>query len=305
MSSKIAFAYSPKYGVDIGAHVFITAKYALTAKRLREECGVTPEQIIEPSLAPEADLQRALEPEYLEDMAELRRTPRTEYSELPITREIINGAFLCAGGTLLAAREALERRGIGFHVGGGWHHAFPDHAEGFCYVNDLAVAILALKAEGRIRRALVVDCDLHQGNGTAVYFQDDPDVFTFSIHQERLYPFKQRSDLDIGLDDGVGDAEYLQRLGSAIPRLYDEHKPDMVFYVAGADPYERDQLGSLQLTKDGLRQRDELVIAAAAERNIPLTITLAGGYAPDVNDTVDIHISTAKTALAAAAKYED
>ncbi|MCX7016133.1 MAG: histone deacetylase [Candidatus Sumerlaeota bacterium] len=297
MTSHIVFVYSPKYEVDIGEHPFKTTKYRLTAERLVAECGVARDQLLEPSPPDEATLLRALDREYLEDMKALRWNSRTASSELPISRAIIDGSFLCAGGTLLAARKALELGGIGFHVGGGWHHAFRDHAEGFCYVNDIAAAILTLQAEGAIKRAIVVDCDLHQGNGTAVYFQTDPDVFTFSIHQERLYPQKEKSDLDIGLDDFTGDLKYLAALGSAIPRLYDSHKPQIVFYVAGADPYKDDLLGNLQLTKEGLRKRDELVIRSASERRLPVVVMLAGGYSPDVRDTVDIHLATARVAL--------
>jgi acetoin utilization deacetylase AcuC-like enzyme len=303
MRSKIVFVYSPQYCVDIGAHVFRTEKYRLVAERIAAQCGIPLEEMLAPQPASQNDLRRALDPRYLQDMKERRWTGRTASSELPITREIIEGAFLCAGGTLLAARKALEIGGVGFHVGGGWHHAFADHAEGFCYVNDVAVAILALKDEGAVERVLVVDCDLHQGNGTARYFQSDPSVFTFSIHQERLYPIKGKSDLDIGLDDYAGDEEYLEPLASAIPRLYDSHKPQIVFYLAGADPFEHDQLGALRLTKSGLRRRDEQVIRSAAERKIPLVVVLAGGYAVDLRDTVDIHVSAAEVALECAALY--
>ncbi len=304
MNPRLAFIYSPKYCVDIGAHVFQTSKYRLISDRLAEEIGLTPDDVIEPDLAPDETLLRAHDAEFLDDMKNLRWTPRTQPSELPISQEIIDAAVLCAGGSMRAAREATERNGIGFHIGGGWHHSFPDHAEGFCYINDVAVAILNLKDKGTILRAIVVDCDLHQGNGTAFFFGTDPDVFTFSIHQENLYPIKQRSDLDIGLESFAGDDVYLERLGSAIPRLYDEHKPDIAFYVAGADPFEMDQLGSLQITKQGLRKRDEMVIEGAAKRGIPLVVTLAGGYAPDVNDTVEIHCNTAKTAIEAVELYE-
>ncbi len=304
MNPRVAFIYSPKYCVDIGAHVFQTSKYRLIADRLAEEMKFGPDDFIEPDFAPYEALLRAHDQEFLDDMDNLRWTERTRPSELPITKDIIDAAVLCAGGSIRASREALDRNGIGFHIGGGWHHSFPDHAEGFCYINDIAVAIINLKAENAIQRAIVVDCDLHQGNGTAYFFRNDPDVWTFSIHQENLYPMKQRSDLDIGLENFAGDDVYLKRLGSALPRLNEEYYPCIVFYVAGADPYEKDQLGSLQITKEGLRKRDELVIRSAAERGIPVVVMLAGGYAPDVNDTVEIHCNTAQVALEAAGLYE-
>ncbi len=303
---RLAFVYSPRYCVDIGAHVFDTSKYRRIAERIAAEFGRPGEDIlIAPEPASPSQLAAALEPDYLRDLIEARRTPRTRRSELPISREIVEAAFLCAGGTIRAAREALRRRGIGFHIGGGWHHAYPDHAEGFCYVNDLAVAALVLRAEGAARRAAVVDCDLHQGNGTAACFRADAAVFCFSIHQERLYPFpKERGDWDIGLANGAGDEEYLARLAEAVPRIYDEHRPDIVLYVAGADPCLQDQLGDLALTMDGLRRRDERVIFAAAERGIPLVVALAGGYAPDIADIVAIHLQTARVCAEAAAMYE-
>jgi acetoin utilization deacetylase AcuC-like enzyme len=190
------------------------------------------------------------------------------------------------------------RRGAGINVGGGFHHAYADMASGFCYINDLAVAIRVLQRDGLVRRAAVVDCDLHQGNGTAVIFQGDPDVFTFSIHQENLYPVKERSDLDIGLDDFTEDEEYLVRLEGALPRVLDEHRPEIVLYQAGADPYREDQLGSLRLTVQGLERRDRLVLEGCARRDIPSVVTLGGGYARKVSDTIAIHHQTCRVAMA-------
>jgi len=303
MSSPFFVVYSPSYGADIGAHVFRTEKYRLVMGKLARAIDLPEDAVLTPHPAPEPILLKALDRAYYDDLVNARQSWRTISSEIPITREIIEASFLCAGGSILAAREALERQGICYHAGGGWHHAFRDHAEGFCYINDIAIGILAMIEEKRIRRALVVDLDLHQGNGTAVYFQTNPDVFTFSMHQEQLYPPKKRSDLDIGLNRQTDDATYLALLRSAIPRLYDEHRPELIFYVAGADPYVEDQLGNLSLTKDGLRVRDELVLFEAANRRIPVVITLAGGYAIDLKDTVDIHVATARIASEAAAQY--
>lgn len=303
MTSRFFVIYSSAYAADIGPHVFRTEKYALVMRKITQVLHLNPEMILEPIPASEEDLLQALDPSYYDDLVESRQTWRTISSELPISREIINATFLCAGGTVIGACEALERKEICFHVGGGWHHAFRDHAEGFCYVNDVAVAILAAKREGRLRKALVVDLDLHQGNGTAVYFQNDPDVFTFSMHQQHLYPAKQKSDLDIGLKDNTDDDTYLQLLKTAVPRIYDEHQPDLIFYVTGADPFSGDQLGSLSLSKEGLRLRDKHVLDEAAARGIPVVITLAGGYAIDLKDTVNIHVNTAMMAMEASKRY--
>lgn len=214
-------------------------------------------------------------------------------SELPLNREIRDFFLLATGGSILAAEEALNR-GKAINLNGGFHHAFPDHAEGFCYLNDPAVAIRKLKAGKKIKRAAVIDCDLHQGNGTALIFRRDPDVFTYSIHQENLYPVKQKSDLDVGLPDDAGDITYLDHLKLEVPAIYDRHQPELICYVAGADPFAGDQLGTLELTKEGLRRRDEIVIGEAASRGIPIFIVLAGGYAIKTEDVVDIHYQTAQ-----------
>jgi acetoin utilization deacetylase AcuC-like enzyme len=185
------------------------------------------------------------------------------------------------------------------HLGGGFHHAFPDHGEGFCLIHDVAVAIRVLRREGRIERALVLDCDVHHGNGTAAIFADEPEVFTFSIHQERNYPgWKPPSDLDLGLDDGTGDEAYLTLLEHHVPRILERHRPDLAFYLAGADPYREDQLGGLGLTLEGLRRRDEFVLRRLAEARVPVAIALAGGYARRGDDTVEIHANTVRVARA-------
>ncbi len=296
MATRAAVVYSPHYYCDIGPHVFPVEKYRLLLERLFAAGEIAPGEVLEPSPASRQDLLLVHTPDYLADLEALRWTPRTAYSELPLTAEIVRAYVLAAGGTTLAAREAL-RRGVGINLGGGFHHAYADLASGFCYVNDLAVAIRVLQREGRIRRAAVVDCDLHQGNGTAVIFQQSPEVFTFSIHQEHLYPVKERSDLDIGLDDFTEDREYLGLLERALPRVLGEHAPEIVLYQAGADPYREDQLGSLRLTLEGLERRDRMVLEGCAERGIPVVVTLGGGYARRVSDTVRIHHQTCRIAL--------
>jgi acetoin utilization deacetylase AcuC-like enzyme len=190
------------------------------------------------------------------------------------------------------------------HIGGGFHHAFAGHGEGFCVLNDVAVAVAKLRRDGEVRKAMVVDCDVHQGNGTASLFAETDDVFTYSLHQMDLYPAdKPESTLDFGLWAGDGDEKYLAALHDHIPRIYEEFQPEIIFYLAGADPYERDQLGGLRISKEGLMERGRIVIGEARRRKIPTVVLLAGGYAFDVEDTVQIHLNTVKTAQQMKRKY--
>lgn len=295
MSRPAPVVFSPAYECDIGCHVFPTVKFRMVRDGLIAAGAITERDVLLSEPAPDADLLLVHTRAYLDDLTGLRRTPRTSMSELPLTAEIVRAYVTAAGGTTLAARQAMLH-GAGVHLGGGFHHAFADLASGFCYINDLAVAVRVLQREGAIRRAAVVDCDLHQGNGTARVFRDDPEVFTLSIHQEHLYPVKEQSDLDIGLDNGADDATFNGLLAEALPRVW-AHRPEIVLYQAGADPYEDDQLGALRLTFDGLLERDRLVIAGCAERGIPVVVTLGGGYARRVSDTVRIHQSTCELAL--------
>jgi acetoin utilization deacetylase AcuC-like enzyme len=211
--------------------------------------------------------------------------------ELPWVPELVERFRLMTGGTCMAAALALES-GAAVHLGGGLHHAFAAHGEGFCLFNDIAVAIRQLQRDHRIARAAVIDCDVHHGNGTAAIFERDPSVFTFSIHQQHNYPlFKPRSDLDVGLMDGADDREYLERLERALPRVFDSF-PELIVYVAGADPFKNDRLGGLALTFEGLRRRDRMVFSAARDRGVAVVVVLAGGYAIDVEDTVEVHVGT-------------
>jgi acetoin utilization deacetylase AcuC-like enzyme len=282
--------YSPDYECDIGPHVFPTQKYRLVLEHALASGIVSAAQVIAPKMVDRADLARVHTTSYLNDFLALRRTERVLRSELPITAATRDAALRAAGGTLLAARCALED-GAAMHVGGGFHHAMVDHAEGFCYLHDVAVAIRALQREGRIRRAAVIDTDVHQGNGTARIFQDDPSVWTFSIHQENNYPVKERSDHDLGLDDGTGDQDYLRQLATALPPAL-ATRPEIVFMVAGVDPYFDDVLGGLSLTHAGLRERDRLVVQACARAGVPVVGVLAGGYAQRTQDTILAHVHT-------------
>jgi len=292
--STIPVVYSPQYLADLQGHVFPIEKYRLIVERLEAE-GILGD-VLEPQAATREELELVHTPEYLDDLLAARWTARTASSEMALTEGIARAFLLGAGGSVAAARLALERGGPAMNVGGGLHHAFPGHAEGFCYVNDVALAVKAMLHEGRVERAAVIDCDLHQGNGTAVIFAGDADVFTFSIHEEHLYPVKQRSDLDVGLPSFAGDDVYLPPLRKYVPQILEKHRPEFVAYVAGADPYAGDQLGTLQLTLEGLIERDRIVLGGCRERGIPVAILLAGGYAARTEDTVAIHVNTYKVA---------
>lgn len=295
MKNKPAFVYSEKYTVNLGEHVFPVQKYRMVYQRLAREGLITPDNLFLPTFPEKRDLLLVHTLEYLRDLENLSFSPRTMFSEIPLTREITEAYKLFAGGTILAGQKALEK-GMAIHLGGGFHHAFPSRGEGFCYINDVAVSIRRLQRDKLIEKALIVDCDLHQGNGTAFIFQEDRSVFTFSIHQENLYPMKEKSDLDIGLPDFTGDEEYSTKLSSELRQIWQSFEPDVVYYLAGADPYEDDQLGQLKLTKAGLKKRDNWVISKCLEKKVPLVILLAGGYAFRVEDTVDIHCHTCRIA---------
>jgi len=301
MSTRPAVVWSAGYQCDIGLHVFPVEKYRRVREALEAAGGLRAADVLEPPPATRALLELAHEPGYLDDLEALRWTPRTMYSELPLEADVVRAFSLAASGTALAAREALARGAVA-HIGGGLHHAYAGHAEGFCYINDLAVAVRALRREGLVERVAVVDLDVHQGNGTAHLFRDEPEVFTLSLHQERNYPTpKERGDLDVGLPDGTGDADYLRALAPALECVW-AHGPQLVLYQAGADPYRDDQLGGLALTFEGLEARDAMVLEGCASRGIPVVTTLGGGYAHHVEDTVRIHAATCRRTLALVAR---
>jgi acetoin utilization deacetylase AcuC-like enzyme len=289
--------YSEFYDLNLGGHVFPSKKYKWLHDRLLWTRFATKEDFVEPEPATEADVLLVHDAEWVTKL----RTGTLTYQEIlkleiPYSRQMVDAFWMAAGGTILAARQALEG-GIGFNIGGGFHHAFPAYGEGFCAINDIAVAIRVLQREGAIRRAMVVDCDVHHGNGTAAIFNGDLSVFTLSIHQLNNYPtVKTLSSLDIHLPDGTGDAEYLQRLGNGYRAALAMFEPELIVYVAGADPYYEDQLGGLSLTFDGLMERDRLVLWTARQKRIPVAIVLAGGYAQSVEDTITIHANTAAVA---------
>ncbi len=278
-------------------HRFPIEKYALLRDAVIAEGLVASSHVHEPARATTEELERVHTRDYVERLtsgalgeAELRSLG------FPWSPALVERSYRAVGGTLGAARRALED-GVAMNLAGGTHHAFPDRGEGFCVFNDVAIAVRSLRAEGNIRRAAIIDLDVHQGNGTHAIFAGDAETYTFSMHGGRNYPFhKVPGTLDIELSDGTGDEDYLALLAQSLPRVLNEGRPDLVVYLAGADPHERDRLGRLKLTFEGLERRDAMVLEACREVGIPVAVTIAGGYGLDVNDTVAIHVSTARIA---------
>ncbi|HZI18896.1 MAG TPA: histone deacetylase [Pyrinomonadaceae bacterium] len=289
--------YSPRYYADIGeGHVFPIRKFELVRDRLLAEGTLAPHEVCEPREAALADVLLVHTEDYVTRLRAGALTAReVRRLGLPWSKALVRRSFLATSGTINAARCALEE-GVASNLAGGTHHAFPDRGEGFCVLNDVAVAVRVLRRDGLARRAAVVDLDVHQGNGTAAIFEGDETAFTFSMHGAKNYPlFKLRSTLDVELPDGTGDDEYLDSLARNLPRVLG-HAPEVVFYLAGADPFEGDKLGRLALTKAGLRERDEMVLQACRERGLPVATVMSGGYAADIADTVEIHCNTLRAA---------
>jgi acetoin utilization deacetylase AcuC-like enzyme len=289
--------YHPGYDLNLGDHVFPSQKYWMIHERLLNERLARPEDFVEPEPAPDEDILAVHDRDWVD---RLKNGTLTYYDilklEVPYSRQMVRAFWLAAGGTTLAARLALAS-GVGFNIGGGFHHAFAGHGEGFCAIHDVAVAIRRMQKDGLIRRAMVVDCDVHHGNGTASLFAGDSSVFTISIHQLNNYPAeKPPSDIDINLADETGDEEYIERLRLAYLPALAAFQPDLLMYVAGADPYYQDQLGGLSLTLEGLKARDRMVFSCALMHKTPVAVALAGGYAVDVTDTVTIHVNTVTAA---------
>jgi acetoin utilization deacetylase AcuC-like enzyme len=319
--------YSDAYYLPIGGHVFPAEKYGGVRDRLLSDDVADSTDFLEPQPAGDEDILLVHTPEYVHKLKTGTLSPDEEMAmEVPYSRDLVNAFWLAAGGSILAARQCLID-GVCVSIGGGFHHAFPDHGEGFCMIHDVAVAIRRLQRDNRIRTAMTVDCDVHQGNGTAAIFagtrtksvplpsvatstlnqQSSPgtrtttkmrgahsgDVFTISLHQHNNYPmFKPPSSIDVDLPDGIGDDDYLAWLDNALSSGLRQFQPDLLCYIAGADPYREDQLGGLSLTIEGLKKRDELVFRVARARRIPVMVTYAGGYARKIEDTVTIHSNT-------------
>jgi len=309
--------YSDGYYLPIGAHVFPAEKYRLVHAWLLKEKIAAASDFVEPKPASDEDILLVHTPEYVSKLKNGTLSPLEEAQmEVPYSPELMRAFWLAAGGSIKAAEFALAD-GIAFNIGGGFHHAFPDHGEGFCVIHDVAVAIRRMQKDGKIKRAMTVDCDVHHGNGTAAIFgngkasgnplpsetkpdhrgtqrnTESTDVFTISLHQANNYPtWKPPSSIDVNLPDRTGDAEYLRWLDNALSSGLRQFQPDLLCYIAGADPYKEDQLGGLSLSIEGLKQRDQLVFRVAKARGIPVMVTYAGGYARNVQDTVTIHCNT-------------
>lgn len=316
--------YSDAYYLPIGNHVFPAEKYRRVHDRLIATGVADPTDFIEPQPATDQDILLVHKPEYVEKLRKGTLSQREEMEmEIPFSRELADAFWLAAGGSILAARQSLAD-GVCVSIGGGFHHAFPDHGEGFCMIHDVAVAIRRLQRDDKIHTAMTVDCDVHQGNGTAAIFAGTRtasallpsssvstvqtpsnvprgkmrgahagDVFTISLHQHNNYPlWKPPSSIDVDLPDGTNDDDYLAWLDNALSSGLRQFEPDLICYIAGADPYKEDQLGGLSLTIEGLKRRDELVFRVARARSIPVMVTYAGGYSQNVEDTVTIHSNT-------------
>jgi acetoin utilization deacetylase AcuC-like enzyme len=313
--------YSDDYFLPIGSHVFPAEKYRRVHDQLLATGVAERSDFIIPQPASDQDILLVHAPQYVQKLKTGTLSPREEQEmEIPYSPELVRAFWLAAGGSILAAEHALRDR-VAVNIGGGFHHAFPDHGEGFCMIHDVAVAIRRMQRDGKIRTAMTVDCDVHQGNGTAAIFagartpsdvlpsksastlNSEPaeklrntkagDVFTISLHQHNNYPaWKPPSSIDVDLPDGTGDDDYLAWLDNALSSGLRQFEPELICYVAGADPYREDQLGGLALTIEGLKKRDELVFRVAKARNIPVMVTYAGGYARKVEDTVMIHCNT-------------
>jgi acetoin utilization deacetylase AcuC-like enzyme len=316
--------YSDGYYLPIGSHVFPAEKYGRVRDQLIRASVADASDFLDPNPASDDDILLVHTPEYVRKLKTGTLSLREEMElEVPFSPELVRAFWLAAGGSILAAQRALTDR-VSVNIGGGFHHAFPDHGEGFCMIHDVAVAIRRLQRDGKIRTAMTVDCDVHHGNGTAAIFGEqhgagDPlpsvggstldaekiprqransgDVFAISLHQRNNYPaVKPSSSIDVDLPDGVRDDDYLAWLDNALSSGLRQCQPDLLCYIAGADPYEHDQLGGLSLTIEGLKKRDELVFRVARANNIPVMVTYAGGYAQKVEDTVTIHSNTVTAA---------
>ena len=285
--------YHERYDLNLGPHVFPSQKFRLIYETLLKEGIASKEDVVRPEAAADKDLLRV----HTEDWVRKLKTGTLTASEVmklevPYSEELAEAVWLAAGGSILAGQLAV-RDGFASNLTGGFHHAYPGHGEGFCAMHDVARAIRELQADGAVKKAMVVDTDVHHGNGTAAIFRGDASVFTLSIHQLNNYPaHKPPSTVDLDLDDGVEDEEYLEKLMPAVRKGMDEFQPEILFYVGGADPYSEDQLGGLSLTKAGLKQRDRGVFEEARKRKIPVATALAGGYARRVEDTIRIHVNT-------------
>lgn len=293
MALPFKLVYSPGYDLNLGRHVFPAVKYHMIYERLLRDGVAEDEDFIAPEPASDDDMLRVHTRHWVTALRQGTLSEREIIQlEIPYSHEMVDAVWLATGGTILAGRRALED-GFCYNDGGGFHHAFPGHGEGFCAINDVAVAIRRLQVDRAVKRVMVVDCDVHHGNGTAAIFLHDESVMTFSIHQYANYPDeKPPSGIDIDLHDNCSDEEYMAELSAKLPPAIETFRPDLIYYLAGADPCYQDQLGGLALTIDGLKWRDRFVFDTARAAGAPVAVVLAGGYAINVKDTVTIHANT-------------
>jgi acetoin utilization deacetylase AcuC-like enzyme len=285
--------YTPRYYADIGnGHVFPIRKFELVRDRLLSEGTLDATELVEPTPATIEDVLLVHTEDYVSRLCNGTLTSKEmRRLGLPWSESLVQRSFYATGGTLAATNVALAE-GYSSNLAGGTHHSFADRGEGFCVLNDVAIAIRSLRTRKRFRRAAIVDCDVHQGNGTATIFAGDEETFTFSIHGANNYPlFKAKSTLDVELPDGTSDEEYLDKLAACLPNVF-AHDPEIVFYLAGADPFAGDKLGRLALSIAGLRERDAHVLRECYEREVPIVTVMSGGYGKDINDTIEIHCNT-------------
>lgn len=290
---NFSIVYSSYYDIYLGDHVFPGNKFSKIYELICLDENFSKITIHEPEKASIEQLRAVHTKEYLDDLLNLRITERTKFSELPLTERILESFLYGVGGTILAMELTKEYQFV-FNLGGGLHHSFADHAEGFCYLNDVAIATKLFLRDNPGKSVLIVDLDVHQGNGTAHIFQNDPSVYTFSMHQDNIYPKKEFSNCDVGLPENLSSSEYLSLLEKSLIDINRQVKPDLVFYLAGADPFEGDRLGSIKLTFDALEKRDALIKKFVIENNSRAVIVTAGGYAKQFMDTVKIHYHTAQ-----------
>ncbi|TGL44921.1 histone deacetylase family protein [Leptospira perdikensis] len=290
-SNAFALIYHSSYNLELPGHVFPAHKYSHLYNRVKRDPVYASWDILLPKKAEDADLELVHTKEYLDDLFSYEHTSRTMYSELPLNRSIVESFTYGVGGTIMAA-ELSKKFQFAFNMGGGYHHSFPDRAEGFCYLNDVAIAIRKQRETDPNSNALIIDLDLHQGNGNSYIFQYDDKVYTFSMHQGNLYPKKEVSNLDVDLEPNTKDDEYLTALEKSLNQIRKDFDSNIIYYVAGADPYEDDSLGELKISMKGLKERDLMVRKFAETLNVPCVVTLAGGYARDFRDTVEIHFNT-------------
>jgi len=299
---KARVYHSDRYTLPLPEwHRFPMRKYALLRQQVERAAWSDRVRLLEPPAASDADLERVHDPGYVRRVATGGLRPEEEREiGLPWSEGLVERSRRSTGGTIAAARAALEDF-ASVNLAGGTHHAHVHKGAGYGVFNDAAVAARALLAEGRVERVVILDCDVHHGDGTAAIFADDPRVFTYSIHSAKNYPMrKPPSDLDVPLPDGIGDTDYLARLEETVPQALDRAGANLAIYLAGADPYEGDRLGRLKLTKEGLRRRDAFIFAECRRRMLPVAVTMAGGYAEPIEDTVEIQLATVRAAVALA-----